>query len=383
MQYKRIVVKVGTSTLTQGTQALHYPFIIDLARQICALQKEGCQLALVSSGAITAGKEILAYPDGVRSMPAKQMLAAVGQPRLMAIYEQVFSMYGLKIGQVLLTRTDITDRKSYLNARGTLEALLMNRILPIVNENDTTATDEIGIGDNDTLSAMVATILEANLLVLLTDIEGIYDEDPSREGAQLIHEIHSIKIPQRVWNAVGGSSSGLGTGGMITKVQAAEIARRSGTTVVITKGVNNILDKIAQGEKPGTWIYPSMDALESRKRYFLASVLNGCGLCIDRGAQKAIQEGGSLLPVGIIKVKGEFQRGDVIYIFDQAGKPFALGRSAYASDEAERIKGLHTNQIEERLVQVYGGAGDVQDVRFEVGPDPHGRMVGAERLELR
>jgi glutamate 5-kinase len=348
-----MVVKIGTSTLTQGTHAIQFPRIVELARQIRTIQDENCQVVLVSSGAIAAGKEALDYPSLVKHIPAKQMLAAIGQPRLMAIYEQVFSMYGIRVGQVLLTRTDITNRKSYINARGTLESLLSHQILPIVNENDTIATDEIGIGDNDNLSALVATMLEADILVLLTDMDGIYDGDPAGGKAQLIREIRSTEIPQAVWDAVSGSTSGLGTGGMVTKVQAAEIARRSGTTVVIAKGGENILLQIVDGENPGTWIYPSVDALESRKRYLLASAMKGCGLQIDAGAQKALMKGGSLLPVGVTGVRGEFQRGDAIFVFNADGKPFALGRCAYSSNEIDRIKGLHTDQIEQNLGYVY------------------------------
>ena len=353
MQYQRMVVKIGTSTLTQGTRAIQYPRILELAKQIRVIQDEKCQVVLVSSGAITAGKEALGYSNQVKQIPANQMLAAVGQPRLMAIYEQVFSMYGVRVGQVLLTRTDITNRKSYINARGTLESLLTHQILPIVNENDTIATEEIGIGDNDNLSALVATMLEADILVLLTDIDGIYDGNPAGGKAQLIREIRSAEISQAVWDAVGGSISGLGTGGMITKVQAAETARRSGTTVVIANGEENILMQISRGEKPGTWIYPSVDTLESRKRYLLASAMKGCGVQIDTGAQKALLKGGSLLPVGVIGVRGEFQRGDAIYVFNVEGKSCALGRCAYASNEIRQIKGLHTDQIEEQLGYVY------------------------------
>ena len=353
MQYRRMVVKIGTSTLTQGTGAIQYPRIVELAKQIRAMQDEKCQIVLVSSGAITAGKESLGYSNLVKQIPTKQMLAAVGQPRLMAIYEQVFSMYGTRVGQVLLTRTDITNRKSYINARGTLESLLSHQILPIVNENDTIATEEIGIGDNDNLSALVATMLEADILVLLTDIDGIYDGNPAGGKARLIREIRSAEIPKAVWDAVGGSISGLGTGGMLTKVEAAEIARHSGTTVVIANGGEDILMQISKGEKPGTWIYPSVDTLESRKRYLLASAMKGCGVQIDAGAQKALLKGGSLLPVGVIGVRGEFQRGDAIYIFNVDQKACALGRCAYSSNEIEQIKGLHTDQIEQHLGYIY------------------------------
>lgn len=354
MHYRRIIIKIGTSTLTGGSCALHYPRIVEFARQIKALQEQQCQIVLVSSGAIAAGKEALNFPNLGKHIPAKQMLAAVGQPRLMAIYEQIFSMYGIHVGQVLLTRTDITNRRSYINARGTLETLLENNVLPIVNENDTTATDEIGIGDNDNLSALVATMLEADLLLLLTDIDGLYDGNPADKRSRLIKEIRETEIPQSIWDAVSGSNSGLGTGGMLTKLQAAEVARRSGATVVIAHGGNeNILQQIMNGETPGTWIYPLEDKMESRKRYLLASAQKGVGVEIDEGALKALQKGGSLLPVGVKTVRGEFQRGDVIYVFDQSGKPCALGRCAYAADEITRVKGMHTNQIESVLGYLY------------------------------
>ena len=350
MRYQRIVVKIGTSTLTQGTRYLQYPRIVEFARQVKYLQDKGYQVVLVSSGAIAAGREALNFPQLVKHVPAKQMLASVGQPRLMAVYEQVFSMYGIKVGQILLTRTDITNRRSYINARGTLEALLAQGIIPIVNENDTIATDEIGIGDNDNLSAMVATILEADLLLLLTDIEGIYDGDPSDARSSLIKEIRSQEIPATIWEAVRGSSSGLGTGGMLTKLQAAEVSRCSGITVVIADGcAENILINIVEGETPGTWIFPVLDKLESKKRHLVASVLKGCGVQIDQGALSALKKGGSLLPVGITSVHGIFQRGDVIYVYDPVGKPCALGRCAYGSEESDQIKRLHTDQIEQRL----------------------------------
>lgn len=349
-----MVVKVGTSTLTQGTYHLAYPHIVELARQIQDIRQQGWQVVLVSSGAIAAGREALQFPQIEKHLPAKQMLAAVGQPRLMAVYEQIFSLYGVSVGQLLLTRTDITNRKSYINARSTFESLLTQGILPIVNENDSIATDEIGIGDNDTLSALVANMLEADLLVLLTDIDGIYLGDRGQDGAEPVREIRAPEIPSDVWEAVGGSKSGLGTGGMVTKLQAAEIARRSGTAVIITNGTRpDILPSIAAGEMPGTCIYPTVDTLEGRKRYLLASALKGMGVAIDVGAQRALRAGGSLLAVGIVAARGEFQRGDVIFIYDDHGKQFALGRSAYAVDEIERIKGLHTEQIEAELGYIY------------------------------
>ena len=226
----RIVVKIGTSSLTNGTKRIAPPFIIDLARQTALLQNSGHQVLLVSSGAIAAGREKLNYPQLPKNMPAKQMLAALGQLRLMALYEQIFELYGLLVGQVLLTRADLSDRRRYLNARNTLVAMLMQKIIPIVNENDTVATEEIRLGDNDNLSSLVANLIDADLLILLTDQDGLFTADPrSNPQAELVRTVSAEQIPDALWQAAGGSKSGLGTGGMSTKLQAADLARHSGS----------------------------------------------------------------------------------------------------------------------------------------------------------
>ena len=355
MVNRRIVIKVGTSTLTCGTSHLHIPRMTDLVRQMAAVVSSGERLILVSSGAIAAGKEMLNFPELPGNIPAKQMLAAVGQPRLMNIYEQLFANYKLKIAQVLLTREDISNRQRYINARNTLELLLSYPIVPVVNENDTVAVEEIRIGDNDNLSALVANLVEADLLVLLTDQPGLFSMDPRQSPtAQLIHEISTVHIPEEMWQAAGGSANGLGTGGMLTKLQAAEIARRSGTQVVIAQGSEkDILQRIVAGEKLGTWITPTTDKLESRKRFLLASANRSGSITIDEGALQAMRKGGSLLPVGVRDVEGDFEQGDSVQIILVGGRQSALGLVNYSAKEIEVIKGHRSSEIEDLLGYTY------------------------------
>lgn len=356
MEKKRIVVKVGTSTLTQGTTKLHLPRIISLAQQIADLTARGEQVALVSSGAIAVGRERLGAADLPKSIPAKQMLAAIGQPRLMNVYEQLFDIYGLKVAQVLLTREDTSDRKRYINARNTLESLLNQGVVPVVNENDTVATEEIRIGDNDNLSALVANLIEADLLIILTDQAGIYTANPEKDqDAQLIEKISSPEIPKKVWSAAGGSRNGLGTGGMYTKLQAADVARKSGTEVVITNGSQpNVLIRLVDGETLGTRITPLVDKLESRKRFMLAGAVPRAGIRIDAGAVKALGAGGSLLPVGISDAFGHFERGDIVKVKNAAGKDCAIGLVNYSIEDVKKIKGQRSSEIENILGFAYG-----------------------------
>lgn len=353
---KRIVVKVGTSTLTAGTPKLHLPQITALAQQIAALTAKGVQVALVSSGAIAVGRECLDYPALSKSIPARQMLAAIGQPRLMNVYEQLFDIYGLKVAQVLLTREDISDRKRYINARNTLESLLDQAVVPVVNENDTVATEEICIGDNDNLSALVANLIEADLLVMLTDQAGLYTANPARnKTAELINEVSGAEIPEEVWLAAGGTQNGLGTGGMFTKLQAADIARRSGTEVVIARGDEpDVLLRLVEGEALGTRIHAAVDKLESRKRFMLAGVVQRAGIRIDVGAAAALNSGGSLLPVGISDAYGNFERGDIVRVKDSDGKDCAIGLVNYSSRDVKKIKGHRSADIENLLGFAYG-----------------------------
>ncbi len=358
MSYQRVVIKVGTSTLTDGRKELCLARMVDLARQITMLKSAGRQVVLVSSGGIAAGREMMAYPDLPRFLPAKQMLAAVGQPRLMAIYTQLFTLYQQPIAQVLLTRDDLADRRRYLNARNTLEALLSYGIIPIINENDTIATEEIRFGDNDNLSALIANVLEADLLLLLTDQDGVYREDPAvNPNAELIRRVDAAYIPAELLNAVSGSSNGLGTGGMTSKLSAADLARHSGAAVVIANGaMEQVIPQIVLDEEPlGTLFRPLTTHLENRKRFLLAGIAEAAGqLRLDAGAVKALRKGGSILPVGITAVKGDFSRGQSVTVVDPAGQTVAVGLSNYSAEDVRRITGQQSDRIEAILGYAYG-----------------------------
>lgn len=356
MRYQRIVIKIGSSTLTAGTRRISKPRLIDLARAIHQLKQQGSQVMVVSSGAIAAGREILGFPELPKFIPAKQMLAAVGQPRLMEIYEQFFSIYEEKVAQVLLTRADLIDRRRYLNARNTLEALLGQAVIPIINENDTVATDEIRFGDNDNLSAQVANLIEADLLILLTDQDGVYDSDPrSNPEAKLYRKIDRPEIPEEMWAAAGGSVSGVGTGGMITKLQAADLARRAGSTVVIASGAKpEVVLRIANGDAVGTLFTPVINKMEARKRYILAAGKSAGKILIDAGAERALERGGSLLAVGIVSIDGEFERGDPVQVLCGKGQPVAMGISNYAARDLAKFAGHQSMEIESILGYTYG-----------------------------
>jgi glutamate 5-kinase len=356
MAYRRIVVKLGTSTLTRGTPRLSLPLIVDLTRQMAELHSAGVQVVLASSGAIAAGKEALNFPELPKVVPSKQMLAAVGQPRLMAVYAQLFALYGEQVAQVLLTRTDLSDRIRYLNAHNTLEALLAQKVIPIINENDTVATEEIRFGDNDNLSALVANLIGADLLVLLTDQQGLYDSDPrTNSGARLIEEINTPEIPVEMWQAAGGSVSGLGTGGMNTKLHAADLARRSGATVIIASGLEaNILPRLYNEESVGTRLTPVISTLENRKRYILSGIRNASAIHADAGAVSALRRGGSLLPVGVSVVSGSFERGDTVRIIDPNQAEVAVGLVNYTSRDLDVLKGKKSTEIETLLGYTFG-----------------------------
>jgi glutamate 5-kinase len=348
MAYQRIVVKLGTSTLTAGTTHLSMPRLVDLARQSAALRGRDAELILVTSGAMAAGRERLGFPQLPKGLPAKQMLAAIGQPRLMALYEEVFGLYALTIAQVLLTRADLADRRRYLNSRNTLTALLGHGAIPIINENDTVATEEIRVGDNDNLSALVANLIDADLLLLLTDQVGLYTADPrSDPNAVLVNEVSEPEIPKALWEAAKGTDGGLGTGGMLTKLQAADLARRSGTTVIIAAGdTPDVLLRAAAGETVGTRFLPVASSIESRKRYILAGGRPSDAVRIDTGAAQALARGSSLLPVGVIAVEGSFERGDSIRVLNPSGREIARGIANYGSNELARIIGKKSDEIE-------------------------------------
>ena len=351
---KTLVIKLGTSVLTQGTRALVRAHMLEIVRQCALAHEAGHRVIIVTSGGIAAGREHLGYPDLPPTIASKQLLAAVGQSRLIQIWEQLFSIYSLHIGQMLLTRADLEDRERFLNARDTLRALLENGIVPVINENDAVATAEIKVGDNDNLSALVAMLAEADLLLLLTDQEGLFTADPrSNKDAALIPRIE--RVDDAVRALAGGSVSGLGTGGMWTKIQAAEIATRAGISVVIASGAKPLLiSKILEDKGVGTRFLPSQSPLESRKLWIIGAPPAG-DLCIDAGAAKALLERkSSLLPAGITEVKGCFSRGEVVRVFGPDGTDIARGVTRYGSEALDRIKGKQSTEIEALLGYAYG-----------------------------
>ena len=355
----RLVVKLGTSVLTAGTDRLNRPYMVGLARQVAALHARGVQVLLVSSGAVAAGRERLsaAPPPKTRasSVPLRQMLAAVGQSRLMHLYEQLFELYGLQVAQALLTRDDLRDRRRYLNARNTLTLCLERDIVPIVNENDAVVTAEIRVGDNDNLSALVAGLVDADTLLILTDIAGLYSADPrSDPSARLIAEVPLID--EQIWAIAGGAGSAHGTGGMRTKIQAADLATRSGTTVVIASGMEpDVLLRVAADERIGTRFPATATHPDARRRWILAETARSSRLLVDDGAAHAlVRQGKSLLPAGLAAVEGDFDRGQTVRIYAPDGREIARGLAQYRAADLRTIKGLHSAQIAEALGYDYG-----------------------------
>ena len=353
--HKRIVLKLGTSVLTAGSPRINRPRLLDIVRQCARLHSAGVEVVVVSSGAIGAGRERLGFRQLPRAMPAKQMLAAVGQSRLLGLYEEYFAIYDIVVGQVLLTRSDLENRSRYLNARDTLQALLAERIMPVINENDAVATEEIKLGDNDTLSALVSNLVEADLLLILTDQPGLFTADPrSDPAAKLISEVGVIDDDLRA--IAGGTNSGLGVGGMTTKLTAADLARRGGAEVVIAAGsVEDVVLRVTGGERIGTRFPPLAGRLESRKRWLLGGLAPTGRIWIDDGAEQALLASGrSLLPVGVTRVEGQFQRGDTVRICNTAGREVARGLSRYGAASLERIMGRQSDEIEAILGYEYG-----------------------------
>lgn len=357
MPYKRIVVKVGTSTLTNSSNRLHRQRMLEVVEQVARLQQAGHEMILVSSGAIAAGREQLDFPELGRLVPARQMLSAVGQSRLMQIYGDLFDIFRVVVAQILLTRDDLLgNRVRYLNARDTLQLLIERGIIPIINENDTTATHEIRVGDNDNLSALVATALEADLLIILTDQPGLLTADPRQNAdAELIPTV--TRIDEMIWALAGSAGTTLGTGGMITKLQAAQLATRSGVTTIIASGKEtDVIMRIVGGEPVGTRFEPTGTSLESRKRWLLTEQTRGT-LHVDAGAARKLRTGGaSLLPVGVTAVEHDFERGATLSVRDPDGVEIAHGLSNYDSADLSRLCGVKSHQISEILGYSYGDA---------------------------
>ena len=359
LRYRRIVAKVGTNVLTAGTDRLNVEMISALAGQVAALHKDRANVLVVTSGAIAAGRHRLGLRQKRKDTPFRQVLAAVGQSDLMQVYQAAFARHDITVAQTLLTRRDLADRQGYLNARNTLLAMLELRVLPIINENDVVAIDEIEgakIGDNDNLSALVANLVDADLLALLTDTGGLYTADPRLDPkAELIHRVE--RIDGRIEALAGASAGGAGVGGMATKLQAARLSIAGGTDMVIASGSEpDILMRVARGEEVGTWFPAAIDRMESRKRWMLAGLSVKGSVVVDAGAAKVLREDKrSLLPAGVQAVRGSFQRGEAVWVIDGDGTRIACGIANYGSDEVERIRGLRSDRIEGVLGHHYGG----------------------------
>ena len=349
-----LVVKLGTSVLTGGSRQLNRARMVEIVRQCAQAMNDGHRIVVVTSGAIAAGREHLNYPELPPTIASKQLLAAVGQCRLIQLWEQLFAIYGIHIGQMLITRADMEDRERFLNARDMLHALLDQRIVPVINENDAVATAEIKVGDNDNLSALAAILSDADKLLLLTDQQGLFTADPRYDpDATLIEDVYQIDDSLKMM--AGGSVSGLGTGGMATKLQAAEVACRAGIDVIIATGDQPIvIQRLLQGEKAGTLFHAQEHRLESRKHWIFGAPPAGSAV-IDAGALSALLErGSSLLPKGITEITGNFSRGEVIAIRDPQGNDIAHGVSRYNSDALRMIAGKHSQSISEILGYEYG-----------------------------
>ncbi|MFN3586786.1 MAG: glutamate 5-kinase [Moraxellaceae bacterium] len=346
---RRWVVKIGSALLTANGQGLDHAAMAGWVRQMVALQQAGIELVLVSSGAVAEGMVrmgLRARPDSVHAL---QACAAIGQMGLVQVYESHFREHGVQTAQILLTHDDLSDRQRYLNARSTLRTLIEWKVLPVINENDTVATDEIRFGDNDTLGALVANLIEADALIILTDQEGMFDRDPRHDpDAVLLPEVSAMD--ERLLAMAGGGGL-LGRGGMITKVRAARLAARSGCATVIASGRGeNILVRLRAGEALGTLLLPEQDRLVARKQWLAAHLQHAGRVVIDSGAVRALREGGrSLLPVGVRAVEGSFSRGEVVACVDEAGAAVAVGLVNYNADEARRIAGQPSERIESLL----------------------------------
>jgi len=357
-KYRRIIVKAGTNILTGGRDELDETFIENLVSQIARLSADGREMVLVSSGAVAAGRGVMRNLANSSVLPDRQVLAAVGQGRLMHLYEQAFASHGIPTAQALLSRRDVNDRLGYLNLRNTLLSLLNNGVVPVINENDVVAVEELEgevFGDNDTLSALVSNLIDADLLLILGSVGGMFTKDPNiYSDAELIPVVE--KIDEKLDQYVGPSADLRGRGGMVTKIEAARLATASGVDVVIANGTeHSIVSRLSNGEKIGTLFKTSVSKLESRKRWMLSGISNKGNLEIDEGAVTALQGNKtSLLPAGVLSCQGRFDRGDIVYIRDAEGNNIAAGISNYASMDICKIQNLKSDRIEAMLGYYYG-----------------------------
>ncbi len=344
------MVKLGSAILTNDGQGLALDAIQEWVEQIVALQKDGIQLVLVSSGAVAEGMKRLGMSSRPHAIHEQQAAAAVGQMGLVQAYESCFSRHGIHTAQILLTHDDLSNRQRYLNARSSIRTLLEMGVVPIVNENDTVAIDEIRLGDNDTLAALVANLIEADLLVILTDQQGMYESDPrTNPEAELLDVV--VADEQGLDEMAGGSGGQLGRGGMATKLAAARLAARSGTATVVASGRDDqVLIRLFQGAQIGTLFLPGAQQLDARKRWLIGH-LQRCGeLIMDEGAVRVLRDSGrSLLAVGIKSVRGEFKRGDLVSLQSESGEEVARGLVNYSADDVCKVMGQPSDRIEALL----------------------------------
>lgn len=351
LQCKRIVVKVGTSTLTYANGKLNLTRMERLVRELADLHNAGKEVILVSSGAIGVGAEKMGIKAAPRTMPDKQALAAIGQGALLHMYEKLFAEYGRIVAQVLLTRDDFMERMRYLNATNALLAILAMEVIPIINENDTVVVEEIKFGDNDTLSALVAGITDADLLIILSDVDGLYDSDPRlNKAAVLQHEVTGI-TPEMERGAESKGSS-FSSGGMATKLKAADMCMAAGIPMVIANNnIENVIRQIVNGNDIGTLFVPREEKMQARKRWIAFGSVPHGRLTIDDGAWSAlVKRGKSLLPSGVIAVEEEFERGDVVAVITSGGAEIARGIVNYSAEEIKLIAGHKSGEISKILM---------------------------------
>lgn len=344
---KRMVVKIGSSSLTTESGRLDRASIKKFVNEVSLLTRKGMEIIVVTSGAVAAGLESLGISKKPDDLALLQAAASIGQVKLMSLYSELFSKNNIKIGQILLTHEDTTRRQQYLNISNTIRSLISLKVIPVINENDSVATDEIKFGDNDRLAAMVAVLAEADILVILTDIEGMYDKDPRiYSDAKLISFID--KIDKDIEDAAGGIGSTYGIGGMQSKIKAAKICSFSGTgTVIAGSRVKNILNKIISGDDVGTFFAPRTGKKVKSVKKWIAFGKRTTGIIvIDKGAEEAVlNKGKSVLPVGVVEVRGKFSRGDTLEVLSPEGKLIAKGITNFSSEELEKIKGKNRKKI--------------------------------------
>lgn len=344
---KRIVIKVGTSTITYANGKRNFSQIDRLAREISDLQNQGKEMILVTSGAVAVGVDRMGLPGKPKTIPGKQAAAAVGQGVLMHTYEKFFADYGQIVAQVLITKTEAIDRHRYTNTRNTFMELMRQRVIPIVNENDVVALDELKIGDNDNMSALVAGIVDADLVIILSDVDGLYTDNPqTHPDAVIVPEV--AEITPEIEASAGGVGSARGTGGMATKIQAAKAATSSGIHLVIASGTEkNAITRVLQGEELGTLFVSRENRLQFRKRWLAFGAKIAGSIVVDDGCAKAIRKVGgcSILPAGVFAVQGEFLPGSTVSVIDKDAHELARGLVHYSSAELEQIKGCNSGEI--------------------------------------